>query len=285
MPSISKFTELMDYYCRVASVGYDQYQRWDVWDGGETDCSALVITCLRQAGFDTGSASYTGNMSAELTARGWRRLGPDLSQARPGDILLNDANHVAAVIWGEGWGATIAQASVDENGNITGGAPGDQTGWETNERGMYDYPWDCILRWEGADSMGGWKKNDKGWWYEYDGGGWPAEKWEFIDGNWYYFNEEGYMKTGWLHWCDQWYYLNPVKGSDEGKMVVGWKKIKWQGKRSWFLFLESGVMANGGFYSVNGEWYAFEQSGRMVTADANIIVNKESGAVKIVAAK
>ncbi len=147
MPSISKFIERMDYYCRVASVGYDWGARWEVYDGGSTDCSALVITCLREAGFDTGAATYTGNMSGELTARGWQRLWPDLANAQPGDILLNDANHVAAVLWGYGWDATVGQASIGETGGVYGNQPGDQTGWETNETGMYSYPWDCILRW------------------------------------------------------------------------------------------------------------------------------------------
>ena len=150
MASLSLFCQRMDYYCRVASVGYDQWQRWDVYDGGETDCSALVITCLREAGFDTGDATYTGNMSDNLTARGWERLSPDLSTCQPGDILLNDGSHVAAVISGYGWDATVAQASIDENGNISGGAAGDQEN-ETNEVGMYDYPWNCILRYDGPE--------------------------------------------------------------------------------------------------------------------------------------
>jgi len=151
MASLSKFIERMDYYCRVASVGYDWARRWNVWDGGDTDCSALVITCLREAGFDTGSAATTHNMSSELTARGWQRLWPDLSSAQPGDILLSDANHVAAVLWGEGWGATVAQASIGDTGGVYGNTPGDQTGWETNETAMYNYPWDCILRYTGPD--------------------------------------------------------------------------------------------------------------------------------------
>jgi hypothetical protein len=141
----------MDYYCRVVSVGYDWARRWNVYDGGDTDCSALVITCLKEAGFDTGGATYTGNMSTELCARGWVRLAPDLSTAIPGDILLNDANHVAAVLWGEGLDATIGQASIGETGDVYGNQPGDQTGWETNETAIYNYPWDCILRYTGPD--------------------------------------------------------------------------------------------------------------------------------------
>ena len=151
MGSIPKFVERMDYYCRVVSVGYDWGRRWNVWDGGDTDCSALTITCLQEAGFDTGSAATTHNLSANLTARGWVRLPPDISTARPGDILLSDANHVAVVLWGDGWGATIGQASIGETGGVYGNQPGDQTGWETNEAAIYDYPWDCILRWPGGD--------------------------------------------------------------------------------------------------------------------------------------
>jgi hypothetical protein len=80
-------------------------------------------------------------MSDELTKRGWLRLPYD-GNPRPGDILLNDANHVG--MWlGDG----LAQASIDENGDIAGGAPGDQTGAEVHIRPLYDYPWDCILRW------------------------------------------------------------------------------------------------------------------------------------------
>lgn len=150
--SIAKLCERMRYWCEDANLGYDQSQRWNIRVGGECDCSSLVIFCLLEAGFDTGTASYTGDLSDELTARGWSRLAPDLSTCRPGDILLNDGCHVCVVIAGYGWDATIAQASIDENGRISGGASGDQTDGETNVRGVYEYSrgWDCILRYSGA---------------------------------------------------------------------------------------------------------------------------------------
>ena len=152
MPELQRAIDAMDRACRVWSMGYDQANRWDIRDGGETDCSALVIWALRQGGFDTGPASYTGNLSAALTKRGWKRLPADLSTARPGDILLNDTHHVCMVIAGYGRSATIAQASIDERGRASGGCAGDQTGYETNERKIYVYRhgWDCILRWEGS---------------------------------------------------------------------------------------------------------------------------------------
>ena len=151
MPSLEVFAERMRYWCDNGNLGYDQIQRWNIWEGGECDCSSLVIHALNEAGFDTGYATYTGDLSANLTARGWVRLSPDISSARVGDILLSDANHVAAVVSGYGWYATIAEAWLDENGGIYYGQTGDQTGLETRTRGIYDFPWDCILRYEGDE--------------------------------------------------------------------------------------------------------------------------------------
>lgn len=152
MPSISKAIAAIDKACRVWSVGYDQGNRWDIRNGGETDCSALVIWALKQGGFDTGSATYTGNLSYNLTRRGWLRLPANLGVLQPGDILLNDTHHVCMVISGHGHSAIIAQASIDERGKASGGRAGDQTGYETNERRVYSYRhgWDCILRYKGA---------------------------------------------------------------------------------------------------------------------------------------
>jgi phage-related minor tail protein len=70
------------------SHGYSQSNRW----GPDYDCSSSIITALRWAGFDTGNASYTGNMSSELTKHGWKRL--PYKNPKKGDILLNDATHV-----------------------------------------------------------------------------------------------------------------------------------------------------------------------------------------------
>lgn len=154
MGSISKFCERMRYWCEEGNLGYDQSNRFDIREGGECDCSSLVIFAAREAGFDTGDASYTGNMSDEFCAHGWKRLPADISTCQPGDILLNDVHHVCAVISGHGWGATIAQASIDENGRASGGQSGEQAN-ETNTKPVYEYwaGWDCILRYTGADEV------------------------------------------------------------------------------------------------------------------------------------
>lgn len=149
MPSIQEFVRLMRYWCDEGNLGYDQSNRWDIRVGGECDCSSLVIFCLKQAGFDVGSASYTGNLSENLVRRGWKRL-PASTAPQVGDILLNDAHHVA-VCTAPGM---MSYASIDENGRISGGQAGDQTDRETLTVSGFNYSrgWDCILRYEGTTS-------------------------------------------------------------------------------------------------------------------------------------
>ena len=144
MPSINTLIERMRYWCQDANMGYSQYDRWNFNpNGGNCDCSSLVIHCLQEAGFDTGDATYTGNLSANLCARGWTRVAND-GNPQAGDILLNDADHVAVYLGG----GMLAQASISENNSIAGNA-GDQTGWETNVSAYYNYPWDAYLRYAG----------------------------------------------------------------------------------------------------------------------------------------
>lgn len=272
MPNLSEFRNLMKYYCDDASVGYDQSQRWNVYDGGETDCSALVISCLKQAGFDTGNATYTGNMSNELCSRGWSRLAPDISYAQPGDILLNDANHVAAVVDGSGWNATIAQASIDENGNISGGAAGDQTGWETATMPIYSYPWDCILRYAGNDAYG-WIKDDKGWWYKRPDGSYPADQWYWVDADnaWYFFDAQGYAVEGWLLWNSEYYFLE----HGTCKMKTGW--LWWE--EHWYYLRKDGTMVANRFELIDDKWYGFDHDGEMITKPSQIKINAKQGSI------
>ena len=124
------------------SHGYDQQYRWG--ERGDYDCSSLVISALRFAGFSTGGASYTGNMCDELTAHGFRWI-TDFSDLRRGDILLNEVHHTA-VFLGEG---QLVHASGNENGGAIGGQPGDQTGREICVRSYYWRPWDGFLRYVG----------------------------------------------------------------------------------------------------------------------------------------
>lgn len=156
---LQKLVNRMIYWCRDVSLGYDQSNRLDFRDGGETDCSALVIHALQEAGFDTGAASYTGNMRTNLVSKGWKVVTNN-GNPQAGDILLNDVHHVAVYI-GNG---QLAQASIDERGKATGGQGGDQTGHETNIRNYYNYPWSCYLRWTGTSNVVAGKLDIDGSW-------------------------------------------------------------------------------------------------------------------------
>ncbi len=151
MSAIQDFVNLAVTACSRWNLGYDQSNRLDFRDGGETDCSALVIICAEENGLLPGNnikagvgATYTGNMAAAFAARGWQVHRPAMaeSQLLPGDVLLNDADHTAIYI-GNG---QLAQASIDEHGRAAGGATGNQTGRETDVLAYYNFPWTATLR-------------------------------------------------------------------------------------------------------------------------------------------
>ena len=147
MASVQTLINRMRYWCAVANMGYSQSDRWNFnASAGNCDCSSLVIHALREAGFDTGSATYTGNLSSNLTKRGWTRVAAD-GNPHAGDILLNDVHHVAVYLGG----GRLAQASISERGTAYGKA-GDQTGRETNIKAYYSYPWNCYLRYTGGNA-------------------------------------------------------------------------------------------------------------------------------------
>ena len=161
----------MAYWCatdEAGGVGYDQGTREEIRDFSyistprltgavDSDCSAMVAAAcnlgLRAAGVVPADAAdgdprllpastWTGSMRAELEARGWREvhwgdsaMTPD-GGFRRGDVVLSSKDeggvgHVAMVVDDNPTNPVLAEAWIDERGEITGGAVGDQTGAET----------------------------------------------------------------------------------------------------------------------------------------------------------
>lgn len=126
------------------------------------------------------------------------------------------------------------------------------------------------------DAQGTWKRDNKGWWFEFKDGTYPAgektsdqngEKlgWIQKDGKWWAFGSDGYLNRGWAQdnasgkwylidentgmqtsWhydeSDQhWYYLDPASGA----MLTGWQFIngKW-----YYLSKISGAVPLGSMY-------------------------------------
>ena len=161
----------MAYWCATdekGGVGYDQGTREEIRDFSyistprltgavDSDCSAMVAAAcnlgLRAAGVvpaDAGdgdprllpASTWTGSMRAELEARGWREVHWDDAAMTPdggfrkGDVVLSSKDeggvgHVAMVVDDNPSDPVLAEAWIDERGEITGGAVGDQTGSET----------------------------------------------------------------------------------------------------------------------------------------------------------
>lgn len=148
--NMSKIENAVNWMINTAndnSHGYDQKYRWG--EKGDYDCSSAVITAWESAGVPvkTNGATYTGNMLNVFKRSGFSDIthGINLKKGsglKRGDVLLTRGRHTAMYI-GDG---KIVQASINEKGKATGGAPGDQTGKEFWITSYYNYPWEYVLR-------------------------------------------------------------------------------------------------------------------------------------------
>lgn len=111
------------------------------------------------------------------------------------------------------------------------------------------------------EAQGTWKRDEKGWWFEFTNGTYPAGKksennssekpfWIWTGGRWWAFDSEGYLKTGWVFdgASGKWYLLNEKNG-----MQIGWYYDE-SGRFWYYLDPASGAMLTG-WQFINGKWY------------------------------
>jgi len=124
--------------------GYSQARRHS---GIDEDCSTTVLDGLRSAGFNVGSASYTGNMLNPLIGIGFRDVAKSVNALtgkglQRGDILLRpkteSRNGHTAFYIGDG---KIVQAQSDYDGVM-----GDSSGNEIRIQNYYNSPFMYVLR-------------------------------------------------------------------------------------------------------------------------------------------
>ena len=152
MSTTEKAILQMEAWAADSSHGYDQANRW----GPDYDCSSAVISAWELAGVPvkTNGATYTGNMRGVFLRCGFEDVtaGVDLATGaglQRGDVLLNILHHTAMYC---GSGMEV-EASINENGGVTGGMTGDQTGREFLVRPYRNYPWNCVLRYTGGGAV------------------------------------------------------------------------------------------------------------------------------------
>lgn len=139
-------TAQMEAWANDNSHGYSQANRW----GPDYDCSSAVIQAYENAGVLVKSrgATYTGNMYSVFLACGFQdvtascNLGNGSGMKR-GDVLLNHVHHTA-MYCGNGQMVHARGASLGSS------AQGDWvTGNEFAITGYSNYPWNCVLRYNG----------------------------------------------------------------------------------------------------------------------------------------
>ena len=154
MTKTEKAIQQMETWAKNDSHGYDQDYRWG--EKGDYDCSSAVIQAWQNAGVPvkSGGATYTGDMKNVFLKNGFKDITASVNKEtgtglKRGDVLLNEAHHVAMYC---GNGKEV-EASINEKGTAHGGQPGDQTGKEFLIRSYRNYPWDCILRYAGDQTV------------------------------------------------------------------------------------------------------------------------------------
>ena len=116
----------------------------------------------------------------------------------------------------------------------------------------------------GSVSSGSWQSDQRGWWYRYNNGTWPADCWAQLAYNgtyaWYHFDADGYMQSGWFTDSDGLrYYLNPVSDGTKGRMMTGWNLID----GSWYCFNDGSAGKSGYLFTstTTPDGYQVDQNG------------------------
>lgn len=126
---VQKMIDLWIWYCSVANLGYDQWNRWDFPEYGDTeyagecDCSSLMYHCAVEAGFNlpTSGTRYTGTMKRDFINAGFKWLDVSREQDMPVGAIAWKSTHTG------GWtGHKICEAYSDERGGSHSGQDGDQ---------------------------------------------------------------------------------------------------------------------------------------------------------------
>ena len=205
---------------KTANAGSGNYTKYGAWySGGSLQgqpwCDMFVSWCAEQAGeaAAVGCYAYVPSHVQFFKGRGqYFARGAKTPQA--GDVIFfRDESHVGFVEYVSG-----GQVHTIE-GNTSGGSTLIANGGGVCRK-CYALTSSYILGYGrpayASTVKTGWQKNDIGWWYVHEDGGYITDGWEKINGKWYYFDEEGYMMANkWTVTGGNAYYLG-----EDGAMVT-----------------------------------------------------------------
>lgn len=129
-----------------------------------------------------------------------------------------------------------------------------------------------------SNAQGTWHEDSNGWWFEYSGGGYPTNTWEYINNYWYYFNSDGYMLVGWQSINGYWYYLevSSTGSVPQGAMRTGWLSLS--GKEYYLEESTSATVPQGGM--ITG-WRNFPITSGTTTKNQWAFFNLSSGECEV----
>lgn len=212
------------------NVGYDQGQRTTYW-------TQLVIASYDPAKIKTKcEADCSSGVAANVKAAGYRLEIKKLQEVSKDCYTGN----LRAALKAAGFGVLTASKYLTSDKYLI---PGDILLYEGHHTAT-NLDYGSLAAPKEPEKKPGWQHTDIGWWYMYENGSYPSNKWELINHHWYLFNRDGYMVTGWHRWdgktCDpddgsgDWYFLDntkngPLEGAcwhsrENGIMEVWWIK-------------------------------------------------------------
>lgn len=269
-------------------VDYVEYEvNNDIWTVGDRPVVRIGLTAEGDRYFGYTSKSHFELSGCGATFKSAKKYDDDYSMEvyvylkRVGGTLKSTEGlewSGTTAVWEEIYGAKSYEVRLRRDGNTVTIGKTDQNYYDFtgyfekkgdytfNVRGISEYDGRTGEWSEDSDSIyldtedlwyqtanGSWVSGERGWWYSYQNGGYPAKCWKFINGAWYYFDKDGYMQTGWVYVDSAWYYLQP-----NGTMATGWQFIN----NRWYYLEGDGTMVTGWKY-INGKWYCMDDSGAM----------------------
>ncbi|MFI3096986.1 RICIN domain-containing protein [Streptococcus suis] len=265
---------------RILSKFNEQMGLSEVASGDSSHSNAQINTSSGNQQFDV---KYLGNGYYSITSKvTGRKLDVFGDKSYMGsNVVFHTANASDAQQWiikeaGNGYYEIIAKKKnmyLDTDGSQNVAIEGGNVQiWRSS--GSVNQLWKFVAIPERPAVVAGWKKDNKGWWYQNEDGSYPKNDWKFVDKKWYYFDNSGYMLTGWQTIKGEFYYLQPdgrMAASQWIKHLNNWYYVDKSGKRvkeTWvgdYYLKSDSKMATSQWIQTGGIWYYVDETGRKIT--------------------
>lgn len=246
-PSVTKVELGGNYYGEVPSSAYSvTYSNPNSKDKGDYTVTVTVNNFQMDDDFfsGSGSATYTIDDAVKRVPDSEWNGGGSGSGNGSANGSGSGSNGNGS---GGGSGASSGNGGSNSGGTSSGSAPQYKNEWVNGQ--WYDANGNA-----GYTCKGKWCENNKGYWFEDEGGWYPQSQWQKIDGKWYYFCADGYMDySEYRDGC----WLNGSGAWDES-----YSGGKWDSNSSgWWYIDGTGWFPKNQWLWIDGTQYYFDGDG------------------------